>query len=103
MEAKQNARSNDLVLSSERAPKSKPNRCAVQRRPEERESGAKLARQPGREGGGGGRKLFLCCKCLLMYAFYLLTSDQKRNAKKKKKSVNKQKNLTRKTNIRQYF
>ena len=74
-EAKQNARSNDLVLSSERAPKSKPNRCAVKRRPGERESGARLAKQPGREGegGGGGRKLFLFCKCLLMYAFYLLT------------------------------
>ena len=75
-EAKQNARSNDLVLSSERAPKSKPNRCAVKRRAEERESGARLAKQPGREGGregGGGRKLFLFCKCLLMYAFYLLT------------------------------
>ena len=63
-EAKQNARSNDLVLSSERAPKSKPNRCAVKRRAgerereRERESGARLAKQPGRErgreGGGGG-------------------------------------------------
>ena len=76
-EAKQNARSNDLVLSSERAPKSKANRCAVKRCSGERESGARLAKQAGREGGreggGGGRKLFLFCKCLLMYAFYLLT------------------------------
>ena len=98
-EAKQNARSNDLVLSSERAPKSKPNRCGLKRCSGERESGARLAKQAGREGGRGGRKLFLFYKCLLMYAFYLLTYDEKRNAKIKK-SVNKQKNLTRKTNIR---
>ena len=49
-EAKRNARSNDLVLISERAPNSKPNRCAVRRRL--RESGARLANQGGREGGG---------------------------------------------------
>ena len=48
-EAKRNAMSNDLVLISERAPNSKPNRCAVRRRL--RESGARLAI---REGGGGG-------------------------------------------------
>ena len=40
----------------------------------ERESGARLAKQAGREGGReGGRKLFLFCKCLLKYAFYLST------------------------------
>ena len=45
----------------------------------EGKSGARLAKQAGREeggvggGGGGVRKLFLFCKCLLMYAFYLLT------------------------------
>ena len=58
-EAKRNTRSNDLVLISERAPNSKPNRCAVKRRL--RESGARLAKQGGREGGreeGGGRKIF---------------------------------------------
>ena len=48
-EAKRNARSNDLVLISERAPNSKPNRCAVKRRL--RESEARLAKQGGREGG----------------------------------------------------
>ena len=50
-EAKRNARSNDLVLISERAPNSKPNRCAVKTRLGE--SGARLAKQGGREGGGG--------------------------------------------------
>ena len=48
-EAKRNARSNDLVLISERAPNSKPNRCVVKRRL--RESGARLAKQGGRGGG----------------------------------------------------
>ena len=59
-EAKRNARSNDLVLISERAPNSKPNRCAVKRRL--RESGARLAKQGRREGGrgvGGGEKNIL--------------------------------------------
>ena len=41
-EAKQNARSNDLVLSSERVSKSKPNRCAVKTDVRERESGATI-------------------------------------------------------------
>ena len=50
-EAKRNATSNDLVPISESAPNSKPNRCAVKRRL--RESGARLAKQGGREGGGG--------------------------------------------------
>ena len=50
-EAKRNARSNDLVLISECTPNSNPNRCAVKRRL--RESGARLAKQGGREGGGG--------------------------------------------------
>ena len=48
-EANQNARSNDVVLISERALNSKPNRCAVKRRL--RESGARLAKQGGRGGG----------------------------------------------------
>ena len=60
-EAKRNARSNDLVLILERAPNSKPYRCAVKRRL--RESGARLAKQGGREGGreggGGGEKNIL--------------------------------------------
>ena len=55
-EAKRNARSNDLVLISERAPNSKPNRCAVKRRL--RESRARLAKQGWREGGGGREKYF---------------------------------------------
>ena len=50
-ETKQNATSNDLVPISESAPNSKPNRCAAKRRL--RESGARLAKQGGREGGGG--------------------------------------------------
>ena len=48
--------SNDLVLISERAPNSKPNRCAVRRRL--RESGARLANQGGRGGGGVVEKYF---------------------------------------------
>ena len=56
-EAKENARSNDLVLKSERAPNSKPNRCAVKRRM--RESGARLAKQGRREGGGEKNILIL--------------------------------------------
>ena len=56
-EAKENARSNDLVLKSERAPNSKPNRCAVKRRV--RESGARLAKQGRREGGGEKNILIL--------------------------------------------
>ena len=55
-EAKRNARSNDLVLISERAPNSKPNRCAVRRHL--RESGARLANQGGRGGGGVIEKYF---------------------------------------------
>ena len=35
--------------------------------------------------------------------FLLIDLGSKEKCKKKKKSVNKQKNLTRKTNIRQYF
>ena len=56
-EAKRNARCNDLVLISERAPNSKPNRCAVKRRL--RESGARLAKQGGREGGGGEKNILI--------------------------------------------
>ena len=55
-EAKRNARSNGLVLISERAPNSKPNRCAVRRRL--RESGARLANHGGRGGGGVVEKYF---------------------------------------------
>ena len=61
-EAKRNARSNDLVLISKRAPNSKPNHCAVRRRL--RESGARLANQGGR--GGGSRKIFWFYKYLLI-------------------------------------
>ena len=56
-EAKRNARSNELVLSSEREPNSKPNRCAVKRR--SRESGARLTKQGGREGGREGGNIFI--------------------------------------------
>ena len=55
-EAKRNAKSNDLVLNLERAPNSKPNRCAVKRRL--RESGARLPKQGGKEGGRGEGKYF---------------------------------------------
>ena len=48
-EAKRNAKSNDLVLNLERAPNSKPNRCAIERLLTE--SGARLPKQGGRQGG----------------------------------------------------
>ena len=77
-EAKRNARSNDLVLISERAPNSKPNRCAVRRRL--RESGARLANQGGREGGVG-EKIWFYKYWLMTIAIYKVT-DVKFNKKR---------------------
>ena len=76
-EAKRNARCNDLVLISERAPNSKPNRCAVRRRL--RESGAMLANQ-GRKGGR--RKIFWFYKHLLMTIVIYYVTDVKFNKKR---------------------
>ena len=61
-EAKQNARSNEFFLSSERAPNSKRNRCAVYRHL--RENGADCTIY--RHEGGRRRKRFLFHKRLLM-------------------------------------
>ena len=81
-EAKQNARSNDLVLKSERAPNSKPNRCAVKRRL--RESGAELAKQGGREVGGG-EKIILTLKISANDPLYILLIVLKSKEQFKKK------------------